>query len=80
MAYDRLATSEHPALIVYVLDVSASMSQPLGSKRRIDVVADALQAAFTRLIFRSTKGARVAPAIGWRYWRTATTCTICSTA
>jgi hypothetical protein len=61
MAYEQLATTESPALIIYVLDVSASMSKPLGQKRRIDVVSDALHAAFARLIFRSTKGARVAP-------------------
>jgi hypothetical protein len=61
MAYERLATTDAPALIIYVLDVSASMSKPLGQKRRIDVVSDALQAAFARLVFRSTKGARVAP-------------------
>jgi hypothetical protein len=61
VAYEQLATTESPALIIYVLDVSASMGLPLATRRRIDVVADALQAAFTRLIFRSTKGARVAP-------------------
>jgi hypothetical protein len=61
VAYEQFATTESPALIVYVLDVSASMSLPLGTRRRIDVVTDALRAAFTRLIFRSTKGARVAP-------------------
>lgn len=61
MAYEQLATADTPALIIYVLDVSASMSKPLGQKRRIDAVSDALQAAFARLVFRSTKGARVAP-------------------
>jgi hypothetical protein len=61
MPYEQLATTESPALIIYVLDVSASMSLPLGGKRRIDVVSDALQAAFARLVFRSTKGVRVAP-------------------
>lgn len=61
MPYETLATSKTPALIIYVLDVSASMSQPLGSKRRIDVVVDALSAALRQMVFRSTKGARVAP-------------------
>jgi hypothetical protein len=61
MSHERLATTDSPALVVYVLDVSASMSKPLGQKRRIDVVSDALQSAFARLVFRSTKGARVAP-------------------
>jgi len=42
MAYDTQATSNTPALIVYVLDVSVSMSNPLGGARRVDVVMDAL--------------------------------------
>jgi hypothetical protein len=61
MPYEKLATAEAPALVVYVLDVSASMGQPLGARRRIDVVADALQAALARMVFRSTKGVRVSP-------------------
>jgi hypothetical protein len=61
MPYEQLATTESPALIIYVLDVSASMTKLLGAKRRIDVVSESLQAAFARLVFRSTKGIRVAP-------------------
>jgi hypothetical protein len=59
--YDLLATSKTPALIVYLLDVSGSMSEKLGSKRRIDVVMDALGAMLRQMVFRSTKGSRVAP-------------------
>lgn len=61
MAYEVLATARTPALIIYVLDVSASMTQPLGNRRRIDVVMDALTAVLRQMIFRSTKGSRVAP-------------------
>lgn len=61
MAYSVLATSKTPALIIYLLDVSASMAQPLGDKRRIDVVMDALTVALRQMIMRSTKGARVSP-------------------
>jgi hypothetical protein len=61
MAYEQVATSDTPALIVYLLDVSASMNKPFGSKRRIDVVRDGLKAAFEKMIYRSTKGARIAP-------------------
>jgi hypothetical protein len=61
MPYDVLATSRNPALIIYLLDVSVSMSQPMGDKRRIDVVSEALTAALRQMIFRSTKGGRVAP-------------------
>lgn len=61
MPYEILATSKAPALIIYVLDVSASMNQALGSKRRIDVVMDALGSALRQMVFRSTKGMRVSP-------------------
>ena len=61
MAYETLATSKTPALIIYLLDVSASMKRPLGGKRRIDVVMEALQASLRQMVFRSTKGGRIAP-------------------
>jgi hypothetical protein len=56
-----MATSKTPMLIIYLLDVSASMSQPLGNERRIDVVSKALEAALKKMVFRSTKGGRLAP-------------------
>lgn len=59
--YSTLATQKTPALIIYLLDVSASMSQPLGNKRRIDVVTEALSAALRQMVFRSTKGGRLSP-------------------
>lgn len=61
MSYEQLATSVTPALIIYLLDVSASMKQPLGGKRRIDIVMDALDVALRTMVVRSTKGARVQP-------------------
>jgi len=61
MTYDVLATSQTPAIIVYLLDVSASMYQPLGGKRRIDIVGDALSATLRQMVFRSTKGRKVSP-------------------
>jgi len=48
-SYARLATASTPALIIYVLDVSASMSQSLGTQRRVDVVREALNAALAQL-------------------------------
>jgi hypothetical protein len=59
--YTTLATNQTPALIIYLLDVSASMVQPLGERRRIDVVSDALSMAFRQMVFRSTKGGRLSP-------------------
>lgn len=61
MSYSVLATAKTPALIIYLLDVSASMTLPLGDKRRIDVVVDALTAALRQMVFRSTKGGRLSP-------------------
>lgn len=61
MPYETMATSKTPAFIIYLLDVSASMNQPLGTRRRIDVVIDALTAALRQMVFRSTKGSRLAP-------------------
>jgi hypothetical protein len=61
MPYTTLATAQTPALIVYLLDVSASMNQPLGTKRRVDVVMEALGAVLRQMVFRSTKGSRIAP-------------------
>lgn len=61
MSYDIEATGKTPALVIYLLDMSASMNQPLGEKRRIDVVTDALQIALRTMVFRSTKGGRISP-------------------
>ena len=61
MPYEVLATAKTPSLVIYLLDVSASMTQPLGERRRIDVVTDALTAALRQMVFRSTKGGRLSP-------------------
>ena len=55
------ANTDTPALIVYLLDMSISMHQPLGRMRRVDVAAHALEFAFHRMIALSTKGSYVAP-------------------
>src|SRR5881275_2128113 len=61
MSYEVLATARTPALVVYLLDVSVSMQQPLGGKRRVDVVMEALTSALRQMVFRSTKGGRLSP-------------------
>jgi len=61
MSYQVMATSRTPALIIYLLDISASMNSPLGTQSRIDVVVDALTSALRQMTFRSTKGGRVSP-------------------
>lgn len=59
--YTIEATRTTPALIIYVLDVSSSMEEKLGSKKRIDVVTEALQAALKQMIWRATKGRTISP-------------------
>jgi hypothetical protein len=59
--YTNLATSKTPAVIIYLIDISASMEQPLGDRRRLDVVMGALNAALRQMVFRSTRGTRVLP-------------------
>lgn len=61
MPYELSASSQTPALIIYLLDISASMKEPLGARPRIDVVMEALDAVLDEMIARSTKGSRVAP-------------------
>ena len=61
MSYAILADGQRPALVIYLLDVSASMEQKLGDKTRIEVAQDALTAALRRMISHSTKGSRLSP-------------------
>lgn len=59
VAYTAKATQSHPALIIYLLDVSGSMSLALGGRKRIDVVTESLNVALRQMVFRSTKGSRI---------------------
>jgi uncharacterized protein YegL len=61
MSYSAVATSTTPVLIIYLLDISGSMSLMLGDKRRVEIVSDALQEIATEMVARSTKGELVAP-------------------
>lgn len=61
MSYTAVATSTTPVLIIYLLDISGSMSQMLGDKRRVEIVSDALQEIATEMVARSTKGELVSP-------------------
>lgn len=60
MPYTTLANSQQPAVVIYVLDVSYSMTEPLAGRRRIDVVTEALEAALSQMVFRSMKGETIA--------------------
>lgn len=59
--YRSVATSKTPALIIYLLDVSGSMSEAYGSSTRIDLVSKALHKVAVKMVQRSTKGAIVSP-------------------
>lgn len=59
--YTTLATSETPALIIYLLDISASMDKRLGGKDRLSTALEALESSLRTMVFRSTKGAAIAP-------------------
>ncbi len=61
MPYTAVATSTTPVLIIYLLDISGSMSQMLGDRRRVEMVSDALQEIAMEMVARSTKGELVAP-------------------
>ena len=61
MPYTAVATSTTPVLIIYLLDISGSMSQSLGDRKRIEIVSDALQEIALEMVARSTKGELVSP-------------------
>jgi hypothetical protein len=61
MAYEIAATAKTPALIVYLIDSSGSMTEPLDGLPRIDHVNAAMKKVLGRMIRRSTKGEIVSP-------------------
>ncbi len=50
--YLNRANSDHPGLIIYLIDVSGSMAKPLGNTTRIDAVEKALNATYNELASR----------------------------
>lgn len=61
MPYHTVATRDTPALVLYLLDISGSMSNALNGRSRIDHVNHAMKLVLERMIQRSTKGATIAP-------------------
>ncbi|HSU17517.1 vWA domain-containing protein [Longimicrobium sp.] len=61
MAYDVVATGKTPALIVYLLDISGSMSEPLDGAPKIEHVNRAIEQVLVRMVQRSTKGGVISP-------------------
>lgn len=56
MPYQTKATSATPALVIYLLDCSGSMQDPLDGVPKIDHVNNALAGVLERMTQRSTKG------------------------
>jgi hypothetical protein len=61
MPYTVAATTRTPALIVYLIDISGSMSEKFDGATRIDHVNEAIGNILQRMVQRSTKGEIVAP-------------------
>lgn len=59
--YTRPATSLSPALIIYLIDASRSMSDPCGQTTKIDVVNKALRGAMKDMVRRSMRDSNVQP-------------------
>ncbi|WP_455387524.1 vWA domain-containing protein [Petrachloros mirabilis] len=62
MPYNMYATSQTPALVIYLIDVSASMIKPMKDRpRRLDVVTEAITVAIEEMIALATKGTSISP-------------------
>jgi len=61
MSHTAVATSKTPALIIYLLDCSASMGEDLDGEPKIEHVNRALQKVLAKMVQRSTKGEIVSP-------------------
>jgi uncharacterized protein YegL len=59
-SYQNVASADHPALIIFLLDVSRSMGTPLqNGKSKLDVVMDLLRFVLTEMVLRSLRGNKV---------------------
>jgi hypothetical protein len=62
MPYNTYATSQTPALVIYLIDVSASMIKPMKERpRRLDVVTEAMTVAIEEMIALATNGISISP-------------------
>lgn len=56
MSYKNLANTDHPATLIYLVDISGSMEAPMpDGKTRIEVAKDAIQNTYTAMIKRSLR-------------------------
>jgi len=60
--YKNLSNSDHPATLIYLVDISGSMKAPMpDGKSRIDVAKDAIQTAYAQMIQRSLRQGKIHP-------------------
>lgn len=61
--YSNTATSDYPALVIYLVDISGSMNKPLGKSgvTRIQAVSDALYMTMSEMVARSSKQGVIRP-------------------
>lgn len=60
--YKNLANTDHPATLIYLVDISGSMRAPMpGGGTRIDVAKDAIQVAYAQMISRSLRQGKIHP-------------------
>lgn len=62
MPYKNLANSDHPATLLYLVDISGSMDAPMpDGKKRIEVAKDAIQTTYASMISRSLRQGQIHP-------------------
>lgn len=62
MSYNNTANSDHPATIIFLIDISGSMAAPMpGGKRRIDVAKDAIHTTYSSMFARSSRQGQTHP-------------------
>lgn len=60
--YQNLSNSDHPATLIYLVDISGSMKALMpDGKKRIDVAKDAIQTAYAQMIQRSLRQGKIHP-------------------
>jgi uncharacterized protein YegL len=58
--YQNIANSDHPATLIYLVDISGSMRASMSDgKTRIEVVKDAIQTSYAQMINRSLRQGRI---------------------
>lgn len=60
MLYQALATTNSPALVIYLLDVSKSMDEQFDGASKISHVNESLNKVISQMVERSTKGELIA--------------------